>query len=216
MLVVMSGDLIDLWNGVDPIWRPAFELAWESFQAGSIGIGAVLVDPNGAIVSAGRNRRNELGGPGQIGGSNLAHAEVNALALLPPGVYTDHVLYTTVEPCLLCISALRLSHVGTVRFATTDPYWDGIDGIVDLNENIAKRWPKREGPLDGPLRTWAMAVPMVDFNLRRTPWLDLIGGGMPEAMAVAQHLISAGDRIKALTLDEAIEIAWPRLVVSPA
>ena len=90
--------MIDPWAAVDPVWRPCFELAWESFQVGSLAVGAVLVDGAGSIVSAGRNRRNEP--PeirGQLGGSSIAHAEINALAMLPISDYTDHVLYSTLE-----------------------------------------------------------------------------------------------------------------------
>src|SRR5690348_10834728 len=97
----------DTWRGLAWPWHECFQLAWESFQAGSVPVGAVLVDGSGQRVSSGRNRRRESGAvPGQISGSNLAHAELNALASLPPGDYPQHVLYTTLEPCLLCTAAL--------------------------------------------------------------------------------------------------------------
>ncbi|MCK9893010.1 hypothetical protein [Frankia sp. AgB32] len=43
--------------------------------------------------------------PGQLAGSRIAHAEVNALAQLPMGSFADHELYTSVEPCCLCMGA---------------------------------------------------------------------------------------------------------------
>src|SRR5919202_6264536 len=88
---------------VDSPWRSCFLLAWEAFQAGSIPVGAVLVDTNGEIVRFGRNRSNEKAGPvGQVVGSYIAHAEINALPTLPPGDYRDYSLYTSLEPCFLC------------------------------------------------------------------------------------------------------------------
>ncbi|MEV6289123.1 hypothetical protein AB0M41_01530 [Streptomyces sp. NPDC051896] len=45
--------------------------------------------------------------PGQPAGTDLAHAEINALAQVPAGPrHPGHRLHTTLEPCLLCSSAL--------------------------------------------------------------------------------------------------------------
>jgi tRNA(Arg) A34 adenosine deaminase TadA len=207
MLIAM---LIDPWAAVDPVWRPCFELAWESFQAGSLAVGAVLVDAVGAIVSAGRNRCNEQPEvPGQVGGSNLAHAEINALAMLPVGYYADHILYTTLEPCLLCTSALRLSNVGVVRFAADDPLWYGMDRVAEVNHNVARRWTRREGPLDGPLRTWAAVLPLVSFVERS---IDVVTQGyeqlQPEILALARKLAARAGQLRRLHLDEAMEFVW--------
>ena len=62
-------------------WRVAVDQAWESFVAGSFGVGAVVTDPSGAVVSAGRNRIGESTGPsGRLYGTRLAHAEMDVLA----------------------------------------------------------------------------------------------------------------------------------------
>src|ERR687884_703605 len=99
-------------------WRACFELAWEALQGGSVPVGAVVVDEGGRIVSWGRSRSQELDGPpGQLRGTHLAHAEINALAGLPGGRYPRHTLYTSLEPCLVCSAAAVHSHVGTVHFA---------------------------------------------------------------------------------------------------
>jgi tRNA(adenine34) deaminase len=67
-------------------WRLPFELAWEAFRAGSRPVGAVLVDATGRPVATGRNRSQEPAGPpGQLAGTAIAHAEINALAQLPAG-----------------------------------------------------------------------------------------------------------------------------------
>ena len=73
-------------------WRAAFDEAWASWCAGNFGIGAVLFDPEAdEIVTRGRNRVEEQpGAPGQIAGNFMAHAEMNAFAVLP-------VTYTAVR-----------------------------------------------------------------------------------------------------------------------
>jgi hypothetical protein len=38
-------------------WQLPFELAWEALRAGSRPVGAMLYDPEGQAVTAGRNRR---------------------------------------------------------------------------------------------------------------------------------------------------------------
>jgi tRNA(adenine34) deaminase len=75
----------EMWRDVHAAWRQAFELAWESFVAGSPPVGAVVVAPDGSVVARGRSRRSESMAPhNQLAGSRLAHAEVNALAQLSP------------------------------------------------------------------------------------------------------------------------------------
>jgi tRNA(Arg) A34 adenosine deaminase TadA len=210
---MLSAVVIDPWAAADPVWRPCFELAWEAFQAGSAGVGAVLVDGGGAIVGAGRNRRNEQAGvPGQLGGSNIAHAELNALAVLPIAEYDDHVLYTTLEPCLLCTAALRMSHVGTVRFAAEDPLWHGIDQIPELNHNLARRWTRREGPLTGPLHMWAAALPVVS-SVERGIAVVIEGyrKARPDVLELAGKLASRAEAFRRMYLDEALETVWADL-----
>ncbi|GAA0913782.1 nucleoside deaminase [Virgisporangium aurantiacum] len=198
--------LTDAWEAADPVWRECFLLAWESFRVGSIPVGAVLLGPDGAVVSRGRNRFNEsVAPPGEIAGSYIAHAEINALATLPRGEYGDHVLYSTLEPCLLCSSALRFSHVGTVRYAAEDPFWHGIDRLPDVNENIARRWTRREGPLKSPLRTLGAVLPLVSSVERDVRSVIAVHEReMPEVLRLAQRL--AGEpaaRLRTLTLDQA-------------
>jgi len=137
-------------------WRVALSLAWEACVEGSVPVGAVLCDGAGEIVASGRNRRYATDAPpGQLAGSSIAHAEINALATLPFGFYPDHVLYTTVEPCLLCTAALRISHIGTVMFAVEDPLWSGLDRLGEVSPQSARHAAKRIGPIDGPVRAFA-------------------------------------------------------------
>jgi tRNA(adenine34) deaminase len=215
----MTGSEQDFWDGIGPAWQACLHLAWESFQAGSIPIGAVLLDRAGTIVARGRNRSNESGGPdGQIAGSNLAHAEINALATLPPGEYDDHVLYSTLEPCFLCTAALRYSHVGAVRFAAPDPMWNGIDQLPSLNYHIARRWPRRDGPAEGPLRALAAMLHLVSAVERgvRTV-LECHEKAMPEVLRVAVDLAGPPtDDLRSLSLMPALGVMWPRLVALAA
>ena len=195
------------WESLEPPWRECFLLAWEAFRAGSIPVGAVLLDGAGTTVSRGRNRRSERSGPaGQLSASSLAHAEINALVTLPPADYSDHVMYTTLEPCLLCTAALRQCHVGTVRFAGPDPLFAGIDRIPDLAPFLASRWTRREGPLGGPFGRLAVVLHLVwAVENGAQSLVDGHAVTMPDELAAARRLAGvAADRLRALPLPEAL------------
>jgi tRNA(Arg) A34 adenosine deaminase TadA len=144
---------------MDEYWCAAFTLAWEAFQERSIPVGAVLVDGSGTVIGQGRNRMNgTTAPPGQIAGSRIAHAEINALAQLPSEVHEGHILYTTLEPCFLCTMALRFSHVGTVRYAAPDATWYGIEKLQQVNHHVARRWTRRDGPSGGWLQEFSLLL----------------------------------------------------------
>jgi len=184
------------WAALEQPWQLAFELAWEAFQAGSVPVGAVVVDPGGGLVTQGRSRSNELSAPpGQLAGTYLAHAEVNALAGLAPGDYWSHVLYTTLEPCLLCTAALTHSHVGAVRYAASDPLWAGIEQLPQLNDRFARRWPDRQGPRRGPLACWGGLLPLI-WSLERPghgPVARAYEQTAPQLLQLAQAVIGSGE-----------------------
>ena len=142
------------WPDVEPAWRRAFELAWEAYAAGTIPVGAVITDPDGTVVAEARNGIFDASGPAdQIFGTLVAHAELNALAQLGPELrYSDCTLWTTLEPCPLCIGAAWVSTVGRVRFAATDVY-GGAATLIDRHlatTDRARAFPLAvDGPLDG-------------------------------------------------------------------
>jgi tRNA(Arg) A34 adenosine deaminase TadA len=73
------------WNELDRYDRPwidVFVLMWEAYVAGTIPVGAVIADESGRVVARGRNRIFDSPAGGELGGSRLAHAEVNALLAL--------------------------------------------------------------------------------------------------------------------------------------
>jgi tRNA(adenine34) deaminase len=205
------------WAAVEQPWQLAFELAWEAFQAGSVPVGAVVVDPGGDLVTQGRSRSNEPTGPsGQLAGTYLAHAEVNALAGLAPGDYWSHVLYTTLEPCLLCTAALTHAHVGAVRYAASDPLWAGIERLPRLNQHIAGRWPDRQGPLSGPLAGWGGLLPLI-WSLARAadgPVARAYEQTAPPLLQLARVLVGSGEivALRQLPLAQALHQIWPRLL----
>jgi tRNA(Arg) A34 adenosine deaminase TadA len=135
---------------LDPAWSRALSGAWHSFLAGTTPVGAVVTGPSGEIVAEGRGRRYEPRSDGpQLTHSHIAHAEVNALALLPPDRhYEDHALLTTLEPCCMCLGATVQATVTRLCYAGRDPYGGAAGLIIDTPQ--ARSRPLRvEGPLPG-------------------------------------------------------------------
>jgi len=130
-----------MWETLILPWQAALEMAWEAYCAGTVPIGAVVADANGNIVSRGRNRIREKNAPkGQVCNNELAHAEINALLSLELS-YEEcrkSALYTTMEPCPLCMGALYMSDVKTVHFAARDP-WAGSTNLLGTTPYLSRK-----------------------------------------------------------------------------
>ncbi len=96
----------------------ALEEAQLAAQEGTYPIGAVVVSPDGVILSRGRNRVYSAG-------DYTAHAEVEALrnaggVLMASSFWGKCTLYTTLEPCLMCAGALLMATIVRVVWAAND------------------------------------------------------------------------------------------------
>ncbi len=130
-----------MWETLSFPWQAALEMAWEAYCAGTVPIGAVVADTNGNIVSRGRNRIREKVAPnGQVCNNELAHAELNALLSLKLSYEESRnsALYTTMEPCPLCMGALYMSDVKTVHFAARDP-WAGSTNLLGTTPYLSRK-----------------------------------------------------------------------------
>jgi tRNA(Arg) A34 adenosine deaminase TadA len=140
---------VDAWRELEEPWRASLELAWEAYLAGTVPVGAVVAGPDGRVVARGRNRIFDPPGEG-LAGTRLAHAEVDALAQLPAtDRYRDHVLYSTLEPCLLCAAAALHSTVGRIDYAVGDPFGGGCSGVIDT-----AHWRRSAPHIGSPLGGW--------------------------------------------------------------
>jgi tRNA(Arg) A34 adenosine deaminase TadA len=149
------------WDTVEPEFRRCFEMAWESWRAGSFPVGTLITDASGAIVVEGRNRQFEKSAPnGHLFDTWLAHAEIDAIGQLPVAEYNSHTLWTSLEPCSLCTSAAVHAHLGSVRWAGADPLWRGIEKLPSLNEQTAFRWPNRKQTENPALCAFGAVIPL--------------------------------------------------------
>ena len=173
------------------------ELAWESYRAGSLPIGAVVADAEGHIVSTGRNRIHEhTGPPGIVFGRKLAHAELNALLSLEGEADPRaRVLYTTTEPCPLCVGAARVADVGGLRYASREP-WAGSAAMFETVPYLQRGNLSLLGPEDPRLEA-VLTVLLVERYLHLKPkvlpsFLNLYEQVMPEATSAARNFHGSG------------------------
>ena len=120
-----------MWRDVDPAFKMVFELAWEAHRQGTVPIAAVITNETGEIVAAAKNQI-DIKNEGLISNHTLAHAEINAILMLPDDKYPDlrkFTLYTNVEPCYLCFGAIVMSGIRNVKYAQRDPW----AGAVEIN-----------------------------------------------------------------------------------
>ncbi|MBW2108974.1 MAG: nucleoside deaminase [Deltaproteobacteria bacterium] len=92
-------------------------------------VGAVLVDPDGAVLARAHNQTIALCDPS-------AHAEILALR---SAAYTlenyrlvGTTLYVTIEPCIMCMGALLHARVGKIVYGAPDPKWGGAGSCYHL------------------------------------------------------------------------------------
>lgn len=113
------------WSDLSPIWQGCLKEAWQAFLHGTVPIGAVIIDENDEIIARGRNHiYDDDTPPGQVSRNQLAHAELNALLHFDRSKHNFRAcsIYTSMEPCPLCMGAIYMMGIGQVHFAARDTY----------------------------------------------------------------------------------------------
>ena len=130
--------------GIDPtherFMREALVEAEVAGKGGQLPIGAVLA-LDGDVVSRGRNRYLERE-------TQLAHAELEALLEGGDAVWSrpnDCTLYSTVEPCPMCLGAAVMADVPHVVFAAHDNGVGGGRRLIDAIPYVQRHIRTYEG-----------------------------------------------------------------------
>jgi len=113
----------------DAAMASALDKARTARAAGDVPVGAVVLDPSGAIVASGANEREAIHDP-------TAHAEVLALrragAALRTWQLTGCTLVVTLEPCTMCAGAIVLSRIARLVFGAWDPKAGAVGSLWDV------------------------------------------------------------------------------------
>ncbi|KAH8833177.1 cytidine deaminase-like protein [Flagelloscypha sp. PMI_526] len=116
----------------------AMTMAQEAMDALEVPVGCVFVR-NGECIARARNRTNELG-------NATRHAELEAIDSILASMSSterrekyplrDTTLYVTVEPCMMCASALRQIGIKEVYFGCGNERFGGNGSVLGVNETL--------------------------------------------------------------------------------
>jgi tRNA(Arg) A34 adenosine deaminase TadA len=109
------------------LFRSHMHLALEAARAaaarGEVPVGAVILNPAGAVVASAGNRTRELHDP-------TAHAEILAIRIACAAAGSErlpgHVLYVTLEPCAMCAAAIAAARIARLVYGAADPKSGGV------------------------------------------------------------------------------------------
>jgi hypothetical protein len=124
------------------------------------------------------------------------------------------VLHTTLQPCVQCLGAIRLSPIRRVRVLAPDPIFLGIERIREVNTFMAANWPVID---QLPITEWSVLSLLFPTHTQ-VFWesqLDLWSQRLPQITALAERLVASGllvDHVAAgsdvVTFASAL---WPQL-----
>ena len=183
---------------------------------GSYPIGACVVNAQGNVIARGRNRiGEETFVDGVISGRRQAHAEMNALLALPPLSAVENAaltIYTTVEPCPMCLGAILMQRVGRVAYAAADLYAGHTRTLSDGGFTDRRRLQVSRAPehITHACEIWqiafqiekGMALEHAYFEVHRQHKPDVYDKGM----ALHQNGTLPALRVRKATLEEALAV----------
>lgn len=115
--------------------REAIAEAERAFAGGEVPVGAVVV-LDGRVVGRGHNRTEGRQQP-------FEHAEIvalwDAVANVGSHALEQAVLYSTIEPCVMCIGAVLLARLPRVVFGAREPRTGACESVLAV-PNEPRLW----------------------------------------------------------------------------
>jgi tRNA(adenine34) deaminase len=155
-------------------FEPAMRLALQEARAAAeppggsqaaapdVPVGAVIVDPSGAVIARGRNRREADSDP-------TAHAEIVAMRAAARVIgqwrLDRHTMVVTLEPCTMCAGAITAARLARLVFAAPDPRAGAVGSLWDvIRDPRVAPWPEVIG---GVLADESLDIIRTFFTERR-------------------------------------------------
>ena len=116
----------------------ALEQAQMGKQANEVPVGCVIVEKNSKVIASAHNQTN-------VTGNATEHCEMVCIGDLAAKhkIYTlaNCYLYVTVEPCIMCASALRIMNVHKVFYGCANTKFGGNGSVYALHKSNALGLP---------------------------------------------------------------------------
>lgn len=98
--------------------QKALCLAEKAYEEDEVPIGALIIDSEGNIIGQGYNKTEQIM-------SQTAHAELRALEeagkTKKDWRLDDCILFVTLEPCSMCMAAIKLSRISKIVYGADSP-----------------------------------------------------------------------------------------------
>ncbi|ORX50931.1 cytidine deaminase-like protein [Hesseltinella vesiculosa] len=112
--------------------REALKVAEEAYDHMEVPVGCVFVKNNDQVIARGRNRPNETC-------NATRHAEIEAiddiLKTHDKSIFQSLDLYVSVEPCVMCASALRQLGIRQVYFGCGNDKFGGNGSVFSIQSD---------------------------------------------------------------------------------
>ncbi|MEO0128851.1 MAG: tRNA adenosine(34) deaminase TadA [candidate division WOR-3 bacterium] len=148
-------------NGDELFMIEALKEARKAFEEEEVPIGAVAVYKN-QIIGRGHNRTEALQDP-------TAHAEILAITAAANALNSwrlnDVVIYSTIEPCIMCAGALVLARIQKIVFGARDEKFGGCGSVFNIVRE--QKLNHKIEVVEGVLRNEALSLMKDFFNQRR-------------------------------------------------
>jgi tRNA(adenine34) deaminase len=116
-------------NSYEEQMQQALEIAKSALASGDVPVGALVLSPEGKVISTGFNRR-------EIDSDPSAHAEIVALreaATVNKSWRLDgHTIVVTLEPCAMCAGAIAQARIKTLVFGAWDAKAGAVGSVWDV------------------------------------------------------------------------------------
>jgi tRNA(adenine34) deaminase len=115
-------------DGLHVLMGAALDEARLATLHGDVPVGALVVDPDGAVIGRGHNRR-------EVDADPLGHAELAALreaaTVMGSWRLDGCTLVVTLEPCTMCAGALVQARIATLVYGADDAKAGAVVSLFD-------------------------------------------------------------------------------------
>ena len=110
----------------------AYNEALKAYKKGDVPIGAIIIK-NDKVIAKSYNKKEK-------NNNAILHAELDVINKACKKLKTWHleecILYTTLEPCLMCMGAIVQSRINEIYYATKNNNFGEINIIKKYNKQI--------------------------------------------------------------------------------
>ena len=112
--------------------RMALKVADDAFNEREVAVGCVIIDENGEMITYGGNQTNAQN-------DATRHAELVSFRRLKDNrsdykeILKKSTLYVTVEPCIMCASAIKMMGIPLVVYGCKNDRFGGCGSVFSIN-----------------------------------------------------------------------------------